>query len=86
MTLEERLTLAFLKVSPALHLWMLHVDEKADQTVLTEIEESQRSGSTGTIALLHSLDEPAQPYFAAKKLHLTIGHCGQVLCFYARVS
>jgi protein phosphatase PTC6 len=45
---------------------------------LTEIEKSQRSGSTGTIALLQSLDEPAQPYFAAKKLHLTIGHCGQV--------
>jgi protein phosphatase PTC6 len=46
--------------------------------VLTDIKESQRSGSTGTIALLQSLDEPAQPYFAAKKLHLTIGHCGQV--------
>lgn len=46
--------------------------------MLTEIEESQRSGSTGTIALLQSLDEPAQPYFAAKKLHLTIGHCGYV--------
>ena len=45
---------------------------------MTEIKESQRSGSTGTIALLQSLDEPAQPYFAAKKLHLTIGHCGYV--------
>ena len=50
--------------------------DQADRTVLTDIKESQRSGSTGTIALLHSLDEPTQPYFAAKKVHLTIGHCG----------
>ena len=78
MTLEERLTLAFLKVSSALRSRKVIANQQADQTVLTEIEESQRSGSTGTIALLHSLDEPAQPYFAAKKLHLTIGHCGRV--------
>ena len=51
-------------------------NDQADKTVLTDIKESQRSGSTGTIALLHSLDEPTQPYFAAKKVHLTIGHCG----------
>jgi protein phosphatase PTC6 len=47
--------------------------------VLSNIEQSQRSGSTGTVALLHSLDGPAQPYFSAKKLHLTIGHCGYAI-------
>lgn len=61
MTLEERLTLAFLE---------------ADKEILTSIEKSDRCGSTASIALLHSLDSPSQPYWAAKKLALTIAHCG----------
>ncbi|OWZ27814.1 PP2Cc protein phosphatase [Cryptococcus neoformans c8] len=61
MTLEERLTLAFLE---------------ADKEILTSIEKSDRCGSTASIALLHSLDSPSQPYWAAKKLAVTIAHCG----------
>ncbi|KAK4683537.1 protein phosphatase PTC6, partial [Tremellales sp. Uapishka_1] len=61
MTLEERLTVAFLE---------------ADKEVLTAIPGTQRIGSTASIALLHSLDEPGQPYWSAKKLGITIGHCG----------
>ncbi|XAO27625.1 hypothetical protein I312_106483 [Cryptococcus bacillisporus CA1280] len=61
MTLEERLTLAFLQ---------------ADREILTSIEHSDRCGSTASVALLHSLDSPSQPYWAAKKLALTIAHCG----------
>ncbi|OXB33816.1 PP2Cc protein phosphatase [Cryptococcus neoformans] len=61
MTLEERLTLAFLE---------------ADKEILTSIENSDRCGSTASIALLHSLDSPSQPYWAAKKLAVTIAHCG----------
>jgi len=49
---------------------------QADKEVLTEIESAQRSGSTASVLLLHSLDEPAQPYWAAKKLNMTVGHCG----------
>ncbi|WVF68997.1 hypothetical protein IAT40_003771 [Kwoniella sp. CBS 6097] len=61
MTLEERLTLAFLQ---------------ADKKILVENEKAQRCGSTASLALLHSLDGPAQPYWAAKKLAITIAHCG----------
>ncbi|KAK8858752.1 hypothetical protein IAR55_002981 [Kwoniella newhampshirensis] len=60
MTLEERLTLAFLG---------------ADKEILST-DKAQRCGSTASVALFHSLDAPAQPYWAAKKLALTIAHCG----------
>ncbi|WVQ96512.1 hypothetical protein IAU59_003617 [Kwoniella sp. CBS 9459] len=61
MSLEERLTLAFLQ---------------ADKQILVENEKAQRCGSTASLALLHSLDGPAQPYWAAKKLAITVAHCG----------
>ncbi|OCF37170.1 PP2Cc protein phosphatase [Kwoniella heveanensis CBS 569] len=61
MTLEERLTLAFLQ---------------ADKKILVENEKAQRCGSTASLALLQSLDGPAQPYWAAQKLAITIAHCG----------
>ena len=53
-------------------------DDQADKNVLTGelAEKAQRCGSTASIALLHSLDEPAQPYWASQKLNLIIGHCG----------
>ncbi|KAG6841926.1 hypothetical protein C0991_005106 [Blastosporella zonata] len=37
---------------------------------------SQSCGATASIALLHSLDAPATPFFAAQKLALTVAHCG----------
>lgn len=45
---------------------------------MTSIEHSDRCGSTASVALLHSLDSPSQPYWAANKLALTIAHCGYV--------
>lgn len=53
-------------------------DDKADKNVLTGemADKAQRCGSTASIALLHSLDEPAQPYWSSRKLNLIIGHCG----------
>ena len=35
-----------------------------------------RSGSVATIAILHSLDEPRNPFFNSEKLHLIIAHLG----------
>ncbi|KAJ2920813.1 hypothetical protein H1R20_g16280, partial [Candolleomyces eurysporus] len=37
---------------------------------------SQACGATASVALLHSLDAPATPFFSAKKLALTVAHCG----------
>ncbi|RSH90938.1 hypothetical protein EHS25_010114 [Saitozyma podzolica] len=61
VTLEERLTLAFLQ---------------ADRDIIESMDKAQRSGSTATVAMLHSLDSPGEPYWSAKKLHITVGHCG----------
>ena len=44
--------------------------------MVESIEESQRCGATATVALMHSLDEPAQAYWSADKLNLTIAHLG----------
>lgn len=60
MTLEERATLAFLT---------------ADRTVLSR-DDTKRCGSTASVALLHCLDVPSQPYFSAKKISLVTAHCG----------
>ncbi|WRT67968.1 uncharacterized protein IL334_004942 [Kwoniella shivajii] len=61
MTMEERLTTAFLQ---------------ADKEILEGIEKSQRCGSTASLVLLHSLDSPGQPYWSSKELSLTVAHCG----------
>lgn len=83
MTLEERLTLAFLEVKrfPPTSYLVKRVNtcdnnQQADKEILTSIEKSDRCGSTASIALLHSLDSPSQPYWAAKRLAVTIAHCG----------
>ncbi|KAE8542160.1 hypothetical protein D1P53_001643 [Cryptococcus gattii VGV] len=60
----------------ALQRWTQWADGEADKEILTSIEHSDRCGSTASVALLHSLDSPSQPYWAAKKLALTIAHCG----------
>jgi len=33
-------------------------------------------GSTATVSLLHSLDIPCTPFYSAKRLALTVAHCG----------
>ncbi|GMK57324.1 hypothetical protein CspeluHIS016_0401580 [Cutaneotrichosporon spelunceum] len=62
LTLDERLTIAYLK---------------ADYKIQTEVKDGARhSGSTASVVLIQSLDEPSQPHFASKKLHLTIAQVG----------
>ncbi|KAJ7103645.1 phosphatase 2C-like domain-containing protein [Mycena belliarum] len=37
---------------------------------------AQSCGATASVAILHSLDAPATPFFASRKLALTVAHCG----------
>jgi len=60
LSLEARATLAFFEVDRIL---------SADDT-------AQSCGATASVAILHSLDSPATPFFSAKKLVLTVAHCG----------
>ena len=60
MDLEARATMAFLE---------------ADR-ILSEGHEAKTCGATASVALLHSLDAPSTPFYAAKKIGLTVAHCG----------
>ncbi|KAJ6574994.1 phosphatase 2C-like domain-containing protein [Mycena capillaripes] len=60
LDLEARMTLAFFDVDR--HL-------SADSG-------AQSCGATASVAILHSLDSPATPFFSSQKLALTIAHCG----------
>ncbi|GHJ86654.1 hypothetical protein NliqN6_3056 [Naganishia liquefaciens] len=60
LTLEERITLTFLQ---------------ADQLVLSR-EDTRRCGSTASIALIHSLDDPVQPFYAAQRISMMTAHLG----------
>ena len=49
--------------------------------------EAQTCGATASVALLHSLDIPSTPFYAAKRVALTVAHCGCVwfpplLCYF----
>lgn len=37
---------------------------------------AQSCGATASVAILHSLDAPATPFFSSKTLALTVAHCG----------
>jgi protein phosphatase PTC6 len=39
-------------------------------------------GSTASIAILHSLDNPSTPFFSAQRMALTVAHVGYVLIRY----
>ncbi|RSH88531.1 uncharacterized protein EHS24_001076 [Apiotrichum porosum] len=71
LTIEERLTLAFLK---------------ADMEIRTEIEQAEHCGSTATVVLVHSLDTPAQPHWATKRLHLTMAQVGDTRALLCNVK
>ncbi|KAF5313286.1 hypothetical protein D9619_002991 [Psilocybe cf. subviscida] len=60
LTLEARATLAFFEVDKNL----------SDDAI------AQSCGATSSVAILHSLDSPSTPFFSAKKLSLTVAHCG----------
>lgn len=40
------------------------------------LHEAKTCGATASVALLHSLDIPATPFFAAQKVALTVAHVG----------
>ncbi|THV07665.1 protein serine/threonine phosphatase 2C [Dendrothele bispora CBS 962.96] len=58
--LEARATTAFLEVNKQL---------SADKV-------AQSSGATASVVILHTLDAPAAPFFAADRVALTVAHCG----------
>lgn len=60
LDLTERATLTFFEV-----------DRKLSEDPIT-----QTCGATASVALLHSLDAPATPFFSAKRLALTVAHVG----------
>ncbi|KAF8647960.1 hypothetical protein AX16_006492 [Volvariella volvacea WC 439] len=60
LTLEARATQAFFEVDRHLSSYRF----------------AQTSGATASVAILHSLDAPARPFFASKTLALTVAHCG----------
>ncbi|KAJ7487475.1 protein serine/threonine phosphatase 2C [Mycena galericulata] len=60
LDLEARLTLAFFEV---------------DRTLSAD-SMAQSCGATASVAILHSLDSPATPFFSSQKLALTVAHCG----------
>ncbi|RDB28370.1 Protein phosphatase 2C 4 [Hypsizygus marmoreus] len=60
LDLEARATQAFFEV---------------DRNLSTDVV-SQTCGATASVAILHSLDAPATPFFSAQKLSLTVAHVG----------
>lgn len=60
LDLEARATEAFFEV---------------DRNISTD-EVAQHCGATASVAILHSLDSPATPFFAAHRVALTVAHCG----------
>jgi protein phosphatase PTC6 len=39
-------------------------------------EVAQQCGATASVAIFHSLDSPATPFFSAQQVALTVAHCG----------
>lgn len=40
------------------------------------MHEAKTCGATASVALMHSLDVPAKPFFASDTLGLTVAHVG----------
>ncbi|KAH8102513.1 phosphatase 2C-like domain-containing protein [Cristinia sonorae] len=60
MDLSARATLSFFEVDKTLHLE----------------SSAQECGATASVVLLQSIDDPAIPFFASKRLSLTVAHVG----------
>ncbi|KAF9229161.1 protein serine/threonine phosphatase 2C [Gyrodon lividus] len=60
LDLEARATQAFFEVD----------------RLLSIESEAKMCGATASVAILHSLDIPACPFFSSQKLALTVAHCG----------
>ncbi|KAJ7596917.1 phosphatase 2C-like domain-containing protein [Mycena floridula] len=48
---------------------------EVDRNLSTDVV-AQACGATASVAILHSLDAPATPFFSARQLALTVAHCG----------
>jgi len=46
-----------------------------DKTLSSD-EVAQACGATASVGILQSLDSPASPFFSAKRVALTVAHCG----------
>ncbi|KAG6911525.1 hypothetical protein DXG01_011827 [Tephrocybe rancida] len=76
LDLEARATEAFFEASqPFRCMYTCPTVPQVDRNLSTD-PVSQSCGATASVALLHSLDAPATPFFAAEKLAVTIAHCG----------
>ena len=47
---------------------------------------ARKCGATASVAILHSLDSPAAPFFSSKKIALTVAHCGWARIHYHSFS
>lgn len=94
MALDEVAVLAFLKVRPvplsrslrSLRTLQLtsSTSPQADNHVVSSPDEFPKSGSTATVALLHSLDVPySYPYYASSLVSLTVAHLGDTTALLA---
>lgn len=89
MGLDEMAALAFLQVSlPFQHSSFSRADSrvtKADNQCLANLAAG-KSGSVGTVALLHSLDTPSLPPQLSNNLLLTIAHLGDTTALLCTTS
>lgn len=70
MTVAQRATLAYLMVRRARRT-LTQIDREVQQN-----EAYDSAGSTATVLLLHSLDEPVSPWYSSEYLMLTTVHVG----------
>ena len=77
--LEARFTQAFFEVGGLVlrpSMWVVLTScVQADRNLAVD-GIAETCGATASVALMHSLDSPATPFFASKKLSLTVAHCG----------
>lgn len=77
MDLEARATLAFFEVRRCILEceFLLKVSLQVDRHLTIE-QDAKACGATASVAILQSLDAPAMPFFASKRVALTVAHCG----------
>ena len=61
----------------ALHARALATFFQVDRNLSSE-PAAKTSGSTASVAIIHTLDAPFRPFFSAEKVALTVAHVGSV--------
>ena len=56
---------------------------KASRIIVVQVDKTlhlessaQECGATASVALLHSVDDPSLPFFASRRVALTVAHVG----------